>query len=31
MVALVPVHGLLIDPGTGKLETVEDGYAVREA
>ncbi|HEY7114981.1 MAG TPA: carbonic anhydrase [Tepidisphaeraceae bacterium] len=27
----VPVHGLLIDPGTGRLETVEDGYAaVRE-
>lgn len=27
----IPVHGLLIDPGTGALESVVDGYATMRA
>jgi carbonic anhydrase len=27
----VPVHGLIIDPSTGRLDTVVDGYAVMQA
>jgi carbonic anhydrase len=27
----IPVHGLLIDPGTGRLEVVEEGYGRSDA
>lgn len=27
----VPVHGLVIDPSTGRLDVIEDGYAYRES
>ena len=29
--ARIPVHGLVIDPGTGRLERVVDGYAAPES